>query len=155
MAMLSFMRAALLPALMKSKATAERINCLNNMKQIGLAFRTWALDNADEFPFNVSTNKGGTKELCDRGPGGVDKNGFRHLQVMSNELNTAKVLVCPQDPSKQAAIDFGHMTSSNVTYEVRSGTNVSVMYPEEILTRCPIHGHIGLADGSVKPGGKN
>src|SRR5438105_4766602 len=36
--------AMLLPALSRAKERAQRINCINNMKQLGLAFRTWALD---------------------------------------------------------------------------------------------------------------
>src|SRR5437660_12465028 len=39
------------------------INCSNNLKQIGLSFRQWALDNQDKFPMQVPTNQGGTMEL--------------------------------------------------------------------------------------------
>ena len=39
--------AMLLPALSRSKARAQRINATNNLKQIGLAARTFALDNGD------------------------------------------------------------------------------------------------------------
>ncbi len=38
---------------------SQHINCVNNLKQIGIAFRTWALDNADKYPCNVGTNAGG------------------------------------------------------------------------------------------------
>lgn len=40
----------MLPALSKAKARAQRINGVNNLKQIGLAARQWALDNGDRFP---------------------------------------------------------------------------------------------------------
>src|ERR1039458_3374995 len=43
------------------------ISSENNLKQIGLAFRIWAGDNGDQFPFNVSQTKGGTHELCEIG----------------------------------------------------------------------------------------
>ena len=59
--------------------------CSNNLKQIGLAFRTWAIDNDGQFSFNVSTNAGGTMELCVRGSDGFDTNAALHFQVMSNE----------------------------------------------------------------------
>ena len=59
--------AMVLPALAKAKERAQSISCVTNMKQIGLAFRLWEGDNNDQFPFNVSTGKGGTLELCDRG----------------------------------------------------------------------------------------
>src|SRR6266568_2342776 len=85
---------------------AQRINCVNNLKQIGLGFRQWALDNNDQFSFNVSMNAGGSLEFCDRDKDGFDRNAFRHLQPMSNELNTTKILVCPKDRSRKAAADF-------------------------------------------------
>lgn len=143
-----------LPALAKAKERAQSISCINNMKQIGLAFRMWSLDNGDHFPFNVSTAQGGTLEFCDRSADGYDFKSFRHLQVMSNELSTPKILVCPGDPSRQAARDFAGLTAANVTYQVRSGTNVDETRPTEVITFCPIHRHLGYADGSVQAGRK-
>jgi hypothetical protein len=144
--------AMVLPALAKAKSRAQSINCVNNLKQIGLAFRIWATDNGDQFPFHVSTSKGGSLELCKPGEGGFDENSFRHFQVLSNELNTPKILVCPADPSKQVAADFASLQANNVTYLLRSGTNVNETSPQEVLARCPVHGHVVLCDGSVQQG---
>src|ERR1035438_6366511 len=66
---------------------SSRLGCVNNLKQIGLAFRTWAIDNNGPFPFNVSTNTGGTMEFCEVGSDGFDNNAALHFQVMSNELS--------------------------------------------------------------------
>jgi len=133
---------------------AQSINCRNNLAQIGLAFRQWALDNGDQFPFNVSAQKGGTLESCDRGADGFDRNAARHFQVMSNELNTPKILVCVADSSKTPAADFQNLQAANVSYLVRSGTNLADVFPNEILARCPVHGHILRCDGSVESGRK-
>ena len=51
----------LLPALVVTKN--QRITCINNLKQIGTAFRIWQNDNANAFPMEVSTNFGGSKEV--------------------------------------------------------------------------------------------
>src|SRR5215470_7974772 len=58
-AIIAMLAAMLLPALARAKARAQRINCTNNLKQIGLAFRTWALDNGDQYPMKVGANGGG------------------------------------------------------------------------------------------------
>jgi hypothetical protein len=63
---------------------SSRLGCVNNLKQIGLAIRTWAIDNDGHFPFNLSTNAGGTMEFCGLDSDGFDTNAARHFQVMSN-----------------------------------------------------------------------
>jgi hypothetical protein len=126
-----------------------RVTCINNLKQIGLAFKTWALDNSNCYPFNLNTNAGGTRELCAVGADGFDSNAVRHLQVMSNELSTPLLLVCPKDKSKTRAADFGHLTRSNITYRFHSGTNINEDNPAAVLAVCPMDGNTLYCDGSV------
>jgi hypothetical protein len=128
---------------------SQRITCANNLKQIGLALRTWAIDHEGQFPFNRSTNDGGTMELCVRGSDGFDANATLHFQVMSNELSTPLIVLCPQDRSKKPARDFQHLQAANVTYEMRSGTNLTEEHQQEVLVKCPIHGNILHCDASV------
>lgn len=147
--------AMVLPALAKAKERAQSITCVNNLKQIGLAFRIWEGDNMDRFPFNVSKEQGGTLELCDIGSDGFDAASYLHFQAMSNELATPKILVCPSDKSKQAATSFASLGPENVTYLVHSGKDVNDAHPDAVLAYCPIHHHILRADGSVEQGKKN
>ncbi len=150
----------LLPALAQARSRAQAmitqpndraqsISCFNNMKQIGLAFRIYATSHADRFPFNVPRQEGGTLELSATNAGGFDRDAARIFQVLSNELGTPRVLVCPADRSKQPAKDFQSLFTANVSYQVRSGTNVNGANPSEVLARCPVHGHVVLCDGSV------
>ena len=81
---------------------------------------------------------------------GFDANSWRHFQVMSNELNTPKILVCPEDASKSAASNFASLGAGNVSYQVRSGTNIDETHPQEVLVRCPIHNNEVMVDGSVQ-----
>jgi len=130
--------------------TSQRINCVNNLSQLGMAFRMWSMDHGDQFPFNVPAEKGGTLEDCRRTADGFDASAFRHLQVMSNELNTPKVLVCPADTSKEPAKDWESLNSSYVSYLLRSGTQLSEEHPGEVLAQCPIHGTRLYCDAQVK-----
>ena len=126
--------------------------CGNNLKQVGLAFRTWAIDNDGQFPFNVSTNAGGTREFCAIGGDGFDSNAALHFQVMSNELSTPLLLVCPKDWSRKPAAGFHNLQATNVSYRLHSGTNLNESNPIAVLALCPFDGNTLLCDGSVTEG---
>ncbi len=93
----------ILPQLARKHARASRISCTNNLKQVGLAFRIWSGDNNDHFPMHVSVTDGGAMELAEQG------SAYAVFVVMSNELNTPKILICPNEsnPKRVAANVFG------------------------------------------------
>jgi hypothetical protein len=109
------------------EARAARIQCVNNLKQIGLAFRVWGGDNNDKYPTS--------------------------LVVMSNELSTTKILVCPSDTARQpfASLGFGQFQDSMTSYQLTVQPEDGEMkFPQCIIAKCPIHGNYLLADGSVQ-----
>src|SRR5258707_2421015 len=55
------------PMVMPRRAGAQRICCINNLKQDGLAFKTWAVDNNDKLPMQVSVTNGGAMEVVSNG----------------------------------------------------------------------------------------
>jgi hypothetical protein len=76
------------------------ITCINNLKQIDLAYRDWEGKHGDKFPMEASVTNGGTMELAN------GEDAWINFSVMSNELNTPKVLICPADTDKIAATNF-------------------------------------------------
>ena len=142
--------AMLLPALVGSKSEAPSSHCEKNMEQIGLGFQMWATYHDGSFPFNVSTNQGGTLELCRPGSDGFDRNAVFHFQVLSNELSTPKILVCPADRKKHPARNFESLQAQNVSYQLCSGTNVCEANPSVVLAICPIHNNVLTCDGAVR-----
>jgi prepilin-type N-terminal cleavage/methylation domain-containing protein/prepilin-type processing-associated H-X9-DG protein len=104
-AIVGILAATLLPALSRAKAKSLRISCVCNLKQVGVAFRTWALDHNDRYPMQVSVTNGGTMELI--GSPLV----YASFAVMSNELSTPKVLFCPaeRERGRTVATDFPGM----------------------------------------------
>jgi hypothetical protein len=128
----------------------ERTDCQNNLRQIGLAYKVWALEHNDQFPFNVSTNAGGSLELCDRGPDGFEKNPVVHFRIVSDELSTPSFLMCPNDPAKRPATDFSSLQLNNVCYRLRTGTHINGENPQEVLAVCPIDGNELFCDGNVR-----
>src|SRR5436305_9431787 len=59
MAIIAILASLLLPALSQGKARAQRIQCTNNLRQIGLAFHMFAHDHNNAFPMAVPVQLGG------------------------------------------------------------------------------------------------
>jgi len=175
-AVLAVLFALLLPTGPHVGQKAIRINCVNNLKEIGLAYHIWAGDHEDKFPMQVSitdTNGGGTMELISTG------NVFATFQIMSNELSTPLILYCTADKDRTRATDFTtNFSAKSISYFV--GVDANQNHPlmilsgddnfeingvpiksglQELSTNTPISwpaarhkfaGNIGLVDGSVE-----
>jgi competence protein ComGC len=124
---------ALLPFLAGNLKRRASVQCVSNVKMAAVAFRMWADDHGERFPWEVSTNDGGSREFIGTGK------PFLHFQTASNELNSPKVLVCPQDTSKlplpfrqgQTEPPFNFLSNSNVSYFV--GVNAQMNEPKRLL----------------------
>src|ERR1043165_1720615 len=156
-AIVGILAAILLPALSRAKVRSTRISCVCNLKQVGVAFRTWALDHNDSYPMQVSITNGGTMEITGNPSTPMV---FAHFNVMSNELSTPKILFCPsdRDRSRVVATDFVGMPSgsgkpvafvgdTNLSYFV--GIDATDVSPQMFLT-----GDDNLAIGGVRIRGR-
>jgi prepilin-type processing-associated H-X9-DG protein len=155
-----------------AKKQAQRIICVNNLKQIGVAYRLWEGNHGDKYPMVVSVTNGGAMELIATG------NVAACFQVMSNEMSTPKILLCLADTHRVLATNFATLNRSNISYFVNLdavesypqmlldgddnltvggvrvrpgilnlGTNTTIGWTKE---RHNSGGIIGLADGSVQ-----
>jgi prepilin-type N-terminal cleavage/methylation domain-containing protein len=71
-AIIAILAALLLPALAKAKAKAQRIYCINNLKQVALACKLYADDNASRIVSSYPTYGGFTNGWCG---GNAEANG--------------------------------------------------------------------------------
>ena len=117
--------ALVLPRKAHTNCRPQRINCVSNLKQVGLAARMWSNDNGEKFPWQVSTSTNGTLELVN-GP-----SVSPHFLVMSNELNSPKVLACGHDAKRTKAVQWSEFDDKHLSYFI--GLDADETKPQSIL----------------------
>ena len=154
-AIIAILAGLLLPALARAKAKAVRINCASNLKQVGLAYRTWEDDNGSHYPQTLAGNQttftsGVLAPVGAAGPpagtfpaGGwstIPASMYGIYQAMSNELNNTKVILCPADSgaSRLFANDFqtfaNGASKNNLCTSYFAGKDADETYPGMLLS---------------------
>jgi len=140
-AIIAILAAMLLPALAKAKEKANRIACVNNLKQLGVGLKTWAMDYNDRYPMQVPSNEGGppNQAAFSTAPYGALYT-YQVFGVLSNELSTPKMLICPSD-DRTAFTNFNLLPGNSAAGAYLSNTNLSFFigkdaqdaYPQMLL----------------------
>jgi len=175
---LSVIALLVVPQYLNARAKASRISCAGRHKQTSLAHKVFANGRTNpatflgSFTMQLSTNFGGTMEWGGTGNVAV------HYQNMSNELGSAKILICPDDRSRIMRSDFRMpISNSNVSYAIgldadetqpnmilvsdnhmtsslpRKGAIIELSASKSVAWSKKLHGgagNIALADGSVQ-----
>jgi len=150
-AIIAILASMLLPALAKAKQKAQRISCLNNLKEVGTAYRLWAGDNGDRVPAQQSSANNGWQDCNGQlnfnnvvlanimGPsaGAVTSLGVAYnYDILSPDLGQSpKLLVCPADERTVLSNAFpilpiSGLTGNQISYFVGVGAND--VYPQSI-----------------------
>jgi prepilin-type N-terminal cleavage/methylation domain-containing protein len=150
---------------------AVRISCVNNLKQIGTAYRIWENDNGGKYPMQQAEALGGMQGIFSNS---MSAGRFAYLPyaIMANEMGQSpKIVVCPSDervantnfywgrqnaPKESgytwpAPAAYGSFDDTNVSYFC--GVGASDTYPQSILggdRNLGNGGVINVANGDVR-----
>jgi prepilin-type N-terminal cleavage/methylation domain-containing protein len=175
-AVIAILAALLLSSFASAKRQARRIECVNNLRQISIAYRTWSGDNGNRYPAQQTSAQGGWQDLVGfdgeaplAGPGidfplGSGGACYTNYFIMRSDLgNDPKILVCPSD-ERAAAPMFSNpwdgrindlsstlptFNNTNVSYFVGAGAND--IFPQSLLGGDRNLGGGGLADSLGTP----
>ena len=144
-AVIAILAAMLLPALLRAREQARCLKCLSNLKQVSLAFRIWALDRDGFYPWQIPASQGG---IYGPGTGQIHQNYL----VMSNELVTPRVLVCPSDPETDSSVTGWSAQPTGLAYPANRGAAISYFIGLdgfEPLPACMLSGDRNLVGGQA------
>jgi type II secretory pathway pseudopilin PulG len=150
-AIIAILPGMLLAALGPAREKAQRVACINNMKQLGIAYGIWANDHGNAYPAQQTEALGGWSGNATQANDAPYM--FVNYSLMANELGqSTKIIVCPSD-DRQPNTNFfwpegtvfpasyyvgiatnpayGTFNNTNVSYWVGVGANH--MYPRSLL----------------------
>jgi prepilin-type N-terminal cleavage/methylation domain-containing protein/prepilin-type processing-associated H-X9-DG protein len=134
-AIIGILAALLLPVLSQGKSRAQRIVCVNNLKETGVAFHLFANDHHGQFQTQVSTNDGGSLEYVNAAFQVVDHEiyfSYLYFLPLSSSLTSPRLLVCPADLQRWSATNYDQFNNWNLSYEI--GLVADANEPNAILT---------------------
>ena len=101
-AIIAILAGLLTPAIAGARERARRIQCLNNLRQIGLGIKQYATDNSENYP----DNSGGTVANCND-----------YIKLISNMVgNAGQIFKCPSDVNKTMTNVVTGLQDANLSY---------------------------------------
>jgi prepilin-type N-terminal cleavage/methylation domain-containing protein/prepilin-type processing-associated H-X9-DG protein len=113
----------------RARAKGNRIKCVNNLKNVGLALRIFSTDNNGAWPWQVSTNDGGSKEFLQD-----PSLAWPHFHALSNELSTPRIARCPNELTGIQPATWRDATNNSAfSYFLGLGVDASEENPNTIM----------------------
>ena len=149
-AIIAILAAMLLPALAKAKLKAQGVSCINNMKQLDLAWLMYASDNQELLPVNTSLASG-----IDPGESTATLSWVAGIMSTSSSTdNTNTLLLVGSEYEAYGSIGYKYLKSAGV-YHCPGDASVDNVFGPRVRS-CSMNGYMspgagaGSSDGVLK-----
>jgi len=134
----------LLPVLGKARDHANRVACISNIRQIGIAFRMYAGDNKDWCPFSAPLGSPNDRlEEYIHWRGGVPKGeGLASSSIAKylggQTISLEKIFRCPSDATAEQRVlpKFAYSYSMNIYFDPRGSYDPPYKMPLGVYPGC-------------------
>ena len=133
LALIAILIGMLIPTTTNCRAKAPRIKCVNNLKNVGLAFRIYATDHDERFPWELSEQKYSSDPTI-------------YMRAVTNELSTPLIMHCAED-TLTAVTNWSQFSRANLSYFV--SPDASETLPQSFLAG---DRNITNKNGRLRPG---
>ncbi|HUS36419.1 MAG TPA: prepilin-type N-terminal cleavage/methylation domain-containing protein [Verrucomicrobiae bacterium] len=126
LAILIILIGMIMPPVHHQRPAAYRIKCVNNLKNVGLAFRIYATDNNDRYPWELPDSNDATNRnriLYSADP-------TTYILAVTNELSIPKIVKCPADIRTEAT-NWTQFTRENMSYFISPDSTET--FPQSFL----------------------
>ena len=163
---IGLLAAVLIPVYSKAMSKRDRARCVDNLKQIGTAFRLFCSDGGDLYPLQTTGNTYiGT--MAGAAVPGSSAAAWQVAQSMWNELGAPNKLLFPSDRERQgfhtvtdfnglaansnamSSVSLGHPTNQNNVLSYAFGVAADEARPLSLLVLDRNINNVGLAGASV------
>ncbi|HEY1171643.1 MAG TPA: hypothetical protein VGH19_09755 [Verrucomicrobiae bacterium] len=133
---LTFLGMLGLAAIQRGKLHSRQFGCFSRLRSMSLCFKMFAGDNGGLYPFST-TNSIAYQD---------SSNAWKHFLALSNELGSAKILICPEDVSRRSTTAYAFDAATN---GLRQLQNLALSYFLNVDASATNAGMVMMGDRNI------